>query len=420
MKIKAISPQTRLIVLCWLVYTSSYLGKLSYTANISRIGDAFGVSYSEAGLVSTFFFFAYGIGQIVNGILCKKFNIKYTAAMALLICALMNVCVAITPSFTLIKYLWLINGAFVSTLWPLVIRLLADTLDGKDIGRATVTMGTTVAVGTFIIYGVSALFSAFFTYRATFVFSAVALLLSAVSWLVGYDGLVGPLTSIRVKDCVSLKEEKEEKEMPVRTDRSVMLLIAVLAVFAVSVNFVKDGLTSWTPDILEALYSTPPWLSILLTLLLPAVSVLGVTVATWIHNKLRSFILSCTVLFVTSSMLVGAVILLLGTGAVPVTVGCFAVISCLMAGINNVILSIMPLEMRGRLNSGRVSGILNGFCYLGSTVSAYGLGLVADGFGWKTVFYVFLAVCISVSVFGLIISISEKLSAKEKLLKEDT
>ena len=26
----------------------------------------------------TFFFFAYGVGQVINGLLCKKYNIKIT------------------------------------------------------------------------------------------------------------------------------------------------------------------------------------------------------------------------------------------------------------------------------------------------------------------------------------------------------
>ena len=68
---------TSLIMLCWLVYACSYIGKLSYNANIEQIETAFGIAHADAGLVSTFFFFAYGIGQVVNGILCKRYNIKY-------------------------------------------------------------------------------------------------------------------------------------------------------------------------------------------------------------------------------------------------------------------------------------------------------------------------------------------------------
>ena len=64
-----------LIFLAWLCYSTSYLGKVNYSANITQIIDFYGVSKSEAGLVPTFFFFAYGVGQIVNGLFCKKYNI---------------------------------------------------------------------------------------------------------------------------------------------------------------------------------------------------------------------------------------------------------------------------------------------------------------------------------------------------------
>ena len=50
-----------LIFLGWLVYTFSYLGKVNYSANITQIIDFYGITKSQAGMVPTFFFFAYGI-----------------------------------------------------------------------------------------------------------------------------------------------------------------------------------------------------------------------------------------------------------------------------------------------------------------------------------------------------------------------
>ena len=84
-----------LLVLCWLAYTCSYIGKLSYSANINQVEKTFHVSYKQAGLVSTFFFFAYGAGQIVNGILCKKYNVRWVVFMALILSCAMNVAVAV-------------------------------------------------------------------------------------------------------------------------------------------------------------------------------------------------------------------------------------------------------------------------------------------------------------------------------------
>ena len=61
---------------------------------------------------------------------------------------------------------------------------------------------------------------------------------------------------------------------------------------------------------------------------------------------------------------------------------------------------MIPLALKERVGSGSLAGILNGFCYLGSTVSTYGLGLISDVYDWYTVFYVLLGICLGVSVLG--------------------
>ena len=178
------SSATRLIFLCWLVYTVAYIGKLSYSANINRIGDAFGVSYGAAGVVTTFFFFVYGAGQIVNGLMCKRYNIRLVIGASLAVSALMNLAVGIVSDFEIIKYLWLINGAAMSFLWTSLIRLLSETLDKDDIPRATVAMGTTVAIGTFAVYGISSAVATSLSYRTVFYIAAVLLAAVTLVWFI--------------------------------------------------------------------------------------------------------------------------------------------------------------------------------------------------------------------------------------------
>ena len=44
------------------------------------------------------------------------------------------------------------------------------------------------------------------------------------------------------------------------------------------------------------------------------------------------------------------------------------------------------------------AGILNGFCYVGSTISSYGLGFIAEHFGWSSVFWTLLGFCFIVAI----------------------
>ena len=70
------------------------------------------------------------------------------------------------------------------------------------------------------------------------------------------------------------------------------------------------------------------------------------------------------------------------------------IVNFLASSLNSLITSIFPMFMRGKVNSGLFAGVLNGFCYLGSTISSYGLGAIADNFGWNAVFWTLMVFCI--------------------------
>ena len=386
---KVFNTTTLLIALCWVVYTCSYLGKLGYNANITQIEKAYSISHSTAGMVSTFFFFAYGIGQIINGIFCKKYNVRSVVFGCLLVSGLMNLLVGFSNNFAFIKYFWLINGAALSVLWPSLIRLLSETLDKENIGRAVVVMGTTVATGTFFVYGLSALFVALGAYEIMFILAGILLPLIALLWIFSYSKLV------------KQKTEEEAHEMQLSTELShkkklgwLWIPIGILAVFAVFDNLVKDGLTTWVPMILKETYALPDYVSILLTMLLPILAIFGTSVAVWMHKKVKDFVMLCSLLFLVSAVCIGLVILCMPTGWFVVTLGCFGIVSCLMAGVNNIITSMAPLYWKDKINSGLLAGVLNGFCYLGSTLSSYGLGLIADMGGWNAVFWLLFSLCV--------------------------
>lgn len=393
-----------LIAICWLVYTCSYIGKLSYNANIVQIGPAFGVTKDECGMVSSFFFFAYGIGQVVNGFFCKKYNIKYVIFGSLTVASAMNFLVTVIESFALIKYVWLVNGIAMSFLWTALIRLLSEELHDEDMNKAIIAMGTTVATGTFIVYGISALFSVIADYRLTFILAASTMLISAFLWLISFNKLT------KREKKVSVEATEHPMHIPEKSKHnSSVPLIAVLAFFAVANNFTKDGLTAWTPDILKNTYSTPDWLSILLTLLLPTLAILGTVVAVNLQKKTKNFVLSVTLLFAVSTVLIILVLLLVSSKSLlAATVAIFGIISCLMAGVNNIITSMVPLSLKAGGNSGKIAGILNGFCYLGSTISSYGLGLIAEMFNWIAVFITLIGVSVFVISIGIVFVIAKK------------
>lgn len=391
---------TLIIFLCWLVYMVSYLGKVNYSANITHIVKFYEISKSEAGLVPTFFFFAYGIGQVVNGLLCKKYNPKWTIFAGLGISALINFSIPFATNFNIVKWLWMVNGFTLSMLWPTLIGLLANVLPKKDLVRSSIAMGTTVAGGTLLIYGLSSLFSVICNFKFAFYTPGVVGVVVSIVWFILFDRAA--YESKKEKDGETesaLNEEKPVKEEGENWNKRVfMLSVCALCFCGVGVNLIKDGLTTWVPSILKEEYSMTDSISILLTVLLPIVAVFGNLCALRVHKIIPDYVSHCAAVFASMAIIIGVIIGCLEIKFAILMLVCLMFVNFLASSLNSLITSIFPMFMRGKVNSGFFAGILNGFCYLGSTISSYGLGYIADNFGWTAVFLVLIAVCVAVVI----------------------
>lgn len=400
--------QWLLVALCWAIYTASYLGKYCYNANKSVIMSYFSIDKATAGLVGTCFFIAYGAGQVVNGLLCKKYNIRFVVFGSLLISACCNAVMAFCNEFAVLKYVWFINGATLSVLWPTLVRLLSETLSDDYCPRAVVVMGTSVAVGTFITYGISAAFNAGIgssvSYKYAFLTAIICLPVLALVWNFAYPKLVGKGKAEKEENTIepqTIKAPIEKKKI----GSSLMISLVILAFFAVVTNLVKDGLTTWIPKILEDTYEMPSYLSILLTLFLPMLALFGTAVAVRLNKNIPDTVDLCAFAFAFIGILMGAVMLFANLSA-AVMILCLSLVSLSTSAINNAVTSMFPLYHKAEINSGMAAGVLNGFCYIGSALSDYGLGLIADLSGWNAVFIVLCVaseVCVLIAIIRAIV-----------------
>ena len=422
METKANKKAVLLIILCALAYFVAYIGRLSYSANIAMVCKYYTVNNvlidnATAGLVGTCLFASYGAGQVINGLLCKKYNTKYSIFIGLFGSALMNLFVALTPKnqFYFICAFWLINGFSQSILWSSIIKTLNQSLPKRLLKVAVLVMSFPVTLGTFSIYGISALFSALnITFRAVFIVASVLLIIIAVIWFLCLD---------KIKEQCSNENEQGEQESSANdkaqapstiNSKTFIYMFCLLAVFAVANNFVKDGITTWMPRILEDKYSLGQSLSTFLTLFLPLVAVFGATLAVLIHNRVKGIVLTCGALYGVSAFLMTAVVFLLDLPIWIITLVCFMLVSMCMSGVNNVLTALFPITCPKTFNVGLVAGLIDGFCYLGSAITTYALGSVSESLGWNAVFYILLSICALMFILCIIYSINAKIKQNSK------
>ena len=389
-----------LLFLCWAAYTAAYVARLNYNASMVEILSQMDTIKEAAGTVSSFFFFAYGAGQFINGLLSKRYNTKYSVAVALSASCIINLAMTFCQGIDAMKYLWFFNGVFQSVLWSSLIKTLSDNLDDSKLSKAVMVMSTTVASGTFAAYGLAALFS-YLRFDWTTIFYVASALVGAVAvlWFIGM-GTVGKVNT-----------EKEINEAKAKSKLSFtpvfVISIAVILISAISNGFIKDGITTWVPSILKEEFGVSSSLSIIVTLLLPVLSIFGTSLVNALHKKQKDENALNGIFYFVSIIFTVLIILTLNLKSVPLTLLLFGGIACLMSAVNNVITSIVPLYSRDKIDSGFSAGLLNTFCYIGSTLSTSMLGRIADTKGWNDVFIcilIFTAVSFAVCLVSAILN----------------
>ncbi len=393
--------QLILIVIACLVYSFAYTGRYSYNANIAPIMAFYNVTRAEAGLTGTFFFFAYGAGQLIHAIFCRFYPRKYIIPGVLGVSAILNIAVFCGVPFGAIKYLWLLNGICQSVLWPTLVLVLSDTMDSVMMKRAVFAMSLTVVIGTVISYGGSAIFNLFDLFRGAFLLGAVLMLAIGIAWLVGYDVLTLENAGLAEAHAASSEATTAGGGSRKRAANGALIgLFAVCGLFMAVDNFVKDGLNTWTPVILKERFGVGDSLSIVLTVALPFCGVFGAMLALRMNRKIRDFRALSGSLLLLLSVCICGILLSMKLESMVLTVAFLGVVSCFAHGINSIMTSIMPFAMRDKVNPGFLAGLMNSAGYVGSTASAYGLGVIADRTDWNTVMYILLFASVGVTLLA--------------------
>lgn len=393
--------QQILIVIACLVYSFAYTGRYSYNANIAPIMAFYNVTRAEAGLTGTFFFFAYGAGQLIHAIFCRFYPRKYIIPGVLGVSAILNIAVFCGVPFGAIKYLWLLNGICQSVLWPTLVLVLSDTMDSVMMKRAVFAMSLTVVIGTVISYGGSAIFNLFDLFRGAFLLGAVLMVAIGIAWLIGYNTLTVENAGLAEAHAASSEATTAGGGSRKRAANGALIgLFAVCGLFMAVDNFVKDGLNTWTPVILKERFGVGDSLSIVLTVALPFCGVFGAMLALRMNRKIKDFRALSGSLLLLLSVCICGILLSMKLESMVLTVAFLGVVSCFAHGINSIMTSIMPFAMRDKVNPGFLAGLMNSAGYVGSTASAYGLGVIADRTDWNTVMYILLFASVGVTLLA--------------------
>lgn len=386
-----------LTFLCCLSYFTSYLTRLNYAACLIEIQGALQISKSQASLPVTGCFLVYGAGQLICGFFGDKIaphKIIFTGLLGTAVC---NLLIVFFPYIAVITVLWCVNGFFQSMLWPPLVRIMAETLDEVWYRRCSVLVSFASSLGTIMVYVLAPVCLSAWGWKT--MFFAPAMIGGAVAfyWFYHTRSLAEKFGDAQNAKAGSGKEMKHSLLQVFY----MIPLVQILLIIALH-GILKDGITTWMPAYMADSFGMSTSMSILTTSVLPVFSIVSTLLASLLFYRIKDELRTALVLF--SLSLVSGIMMILVNGKYPLgCIGLMMVITGCMYGVNLMLISRVPRHFARMGMVSTVSGVLNAATYVGSALSTYGFGKIAENGGWSHVISLWIGVCIS-AVFLLLIS----------------
>ncbi len=373
-------------LLCCLVYFTSYITRGNYSAVMSELLTALDLSKPLASMAVTGNFLAYGVGQLLCGWYGDRIEPHRMITFGLLGTAGCNVLLPLFPTPIAMAVIWSCNGFFQSMLWPPLVRIMADQLSTEQYARATARVTASASIGTFSLYLLTPLCITLGNWRLVFFLPAAFGCVAAFLWT----------HQTRMLQCSMTQQQNEVTDsLPQAIVCSALPLLAIAIVLQ---GFIRDGITTWMPVYLGEVFVLPSQFSILLSAILPLCSIAGIFLASHLDLQIRNEARTSFALFAGAAAC-GLLLIPFWNRSLPAALLCFAIIYATVCGINLMLISRLPGYF---LRFGRVSvisGVLNAFTYVGSTLSGYSIGQLAEICNWQIV----LIVWTSAALLGLVL-----------------
>ncbi len=391
-----------------LMYASFYLCRYNFRWATPDIRTQYGFDYKDITLILGCWSWAYGVGQLVNGLFTDRIGGKRAMLIGVAGMIVANLAFGAASGFgslTTFTLIWVVNGYMQAFGAPGMIKINAAWFNRSERGTFAGIFGFMIQLGQVSINQLApALLSGF----TLFLFTVPAL---PWKWLFWVPPMIAALVAVLVVLCV--KETPEDAGFPdvspeetaksagdvrVSLKESFRVIVKHPLVWFYALAYACTGAVRHGADHLAVLYFVDemkldrqsPALKNTLQLM-PVVAVLGSFTAGIVSDKLfkghRSPV-AMALYFLETAVILLAVLVIEGAGAKSLVLSCFflVMISLTANSTHSIVGAAAPMDIGGRKMAGFAAGVIDSFQYFGSGIALPLMGWLLDKYGWVTWF----------------------------------
>ncbi|HHI67705.1 MAG TPA: MFS transporter, partial [Planctomycetes bacterium] len=293
--------RVRVFIAAWTMYATYYLCRLNLSIAVPSLKEFLGggvAGRDKVGWIMTGLFLAYGVGQVVNGLLGDRFGPRLVGTIGMLGSATMNLLFGLVGSFPAFLGIWIANGFLQATGAPSRIKVLANWFSPKDRGKMMGFLGTDYVVGNAASWLLAGWLLQNYGWRYVFIVPALVLFASAIHFFIRVRNSpedVGFPTIEEMERGGAKKEDRPEAEgeggdahagwdfVFRQTFMNPRVWIVAFAYFGV--DLFRYGFLGWSFDyVIEQ--GAPVGKGVLKIVMIPFVGALGIIISGWLTDKL--------------------------------------------------------------------------------------------------------------------------------------
>ena len=361
----------------FLVYTMNCFGKLAFPAVTAALVDEMILTKTQAGIIGGSFWLLYAVGQLFGGAISNRISPYKMLMIGLIGSGVCNMLMAVLPYYIPMLLIWAVNGIIQFGVWPSVLKLVSTSVLDSHREKTYNILAYGFCVGSILGQLCTAFVLAFLPWNYMFVFCGSMNLLMLVPVFVCLKKFVPLLDPYSPAESVG---KSVKKKLPVA-----LILESGFVFFAMLIcikSFLDTGIKNWMPTILMETYHTSPSYSTLLSVIMMAVSLCGVSVGTIIYGKVKKN--EAKMLCVMYVCIIPLMLLLLRFRDmnIYVTTCILSLTTVFIYGSGQAMLMYYPARLERYGLTSVVGGFMNSCAAFGNVLATSGNGTIADLLGW--------------------------------------
>jgi len=391
-----------------LLYASFYLCRYNFRWAAPDLRTEFGFDYKDITLILGCWSWAYGIGQLVNGLFTDRIGGKrgmLIGAGGMVLANLAFGAASTTGSFATFTMIWIVNGYMQAFGAPGMVKINAAWFSRAERGTFSGIFGLVIQMGQ---VGINSLAPAILGGMSLALWTMPAL---HWRWLFWIPPLVCSVFCVLV--ALVVKETPEQcgfkdlhpeetattsEAVRVSLKESFTTIVKHPLVWFYALAYACTGAVRHGSDHLAILYfvdelkldrqsDAMQW-----TLqIMPLVAVIGSFSAGFISDRLfgsRRAPVAMSLYFLETGVILCAVLLVVLLGMKSILLSCFflVMISLTANSTHSIVGTAAPMDIGGRRMAGFALGVIDSFQYFGAGIALPVMGWLLDKFGWATWF----------------------------------